>query len=55
MYKRFFIDCSQRQPTLPLSIRINMGSLYRNVSIINYKRDKARYTEAAVQVSHQVS
>ena len=29
-----------RQPTLPLSIRINMGSLYRNVSILNYKRDK---------------
>jgi hypothetical protein len=22
-YKRFFIDCSQRQLTLPLSIRIN--------------------------------
>ena len=29
-----------RQPTLPLSIRINTGSLYRNVSILNYKRDK---------------
>ena len=28
------------QPTLPLSIRINTGSLYRNVSILNYKRDK---------------
>ena len=27
-----------RQPTLPLSIRINRGSLYRNVSILNYKR-----------------
>jgi len=39
-YKRFFIDCSQRQPSPPLSIRINMGSLYRSVSIINYKRDK---------------
>ena len=40
-----------RQHTLPLSIRINTGSLYRNVSILNYKRDKimsARYTEAAV-------
>ena len=24
----------------PLSIRINTGSLYRNVSILNYKRDK---------------
>jgi hypothetical protein len=24
-YKRFFIDCNQRQPTLPLSIRINTG------------------------------
>ena len=23
-----------------LSIRINTGSLYRNVSILNYKRDK---------------
>jgi len=39
-YKRFFIDCNQRQPTQPLSIRINTGSLHRNVSIINYKRDK---------------
>jgi len=39
-YKRFFIDCSQRRPTLPLSIRTSTGSLYRNVSIINYKRDK---------------
>ena len=39
-YKRFFIDCNQRQPTLTLSVRINTGSLYRNVSIINYKRDK---------------
>ena len=29
-----------RQPTLPLSIRINTGSLYRNVSTLNYKRDK---------------
>ena len=29
-----------RQPTLPLRIRINTGSLYRNVSILNYKRDK---------------
>ena len=29
-----------RQPTLPLDIRINTGSLYRNVSILNYKRDK---------------
>ena len=29
-----------RQPTLPLSIRINTGSLYCNVSILNYKRDK---------------
>ena len=29
-----------RQPTLPLSIRINTGSLYRNVRILNYKRDK---------------
>ena len=29
-----------KQPTLPLSIRINTGSLYRNVSILNYKRDK---------------
>ena len=29
-----------RQPTLPLSIRINTGSLYRNVSVLNYKRDK---------------
>ena len=29
-----------RQPTLRLSIRINTGSLYRNVSILNYKRDK---------------
>ena len=29
-----------RQPTLPLSIRINTGSLYRNVSILNSKRDK---------------
>ena len=29
-----------RRPTLPLSIRINTGSLYRNVSILNYKRDK---------------
>jgi hypothetical protein len=38
-YKRFFIDCNQRQSTIPLSIRINMGSLYRNVSIQNYKRD----------------
>ena len=28
------------QPTLPLSVRINTGSLYRNVSILNYKRDK---------------
>ena len=32
--------CSQRQATLPLSIRINTGSLYCNVSILNYKRDK---------------
>ena len=29
-----------RQPTLPLRIRINTGSLYRNVSLLNYKRDK---------------
>ena len=29
-----------RQPTLPLSLRINTGSLYRNVSILNYKRDQ---------------
>ena len=29
-----------RQLTLPLSIRINTGSLYRNISILNYKRDK---------------
>jgi len=28
MHERFFIDCSQRQPTLPLSIRINTGSFY---------------------------
>ena len=34
------VYCSLRQPTLPLSIRINTGSLYRNVSILNYKRDK---------------
>jgi hypothetical protein len=40
MYKRFFIDCSQRQPTVPLSIRISVGSLYCIVSIINYKWDK---------------
>jgi len=39
-YKRFFIDCSQKQSTPPLSLRINTGSIYRNVSIINYKRDK---------------
>jgi hypothetical protein len=39
-YKRFLIDCSQSQPTLPLSIRINTGSLYRSVSTLNYKRDK---------------
>ena len=25
---------------LSLSIRVNTGSLYRNVSILNYKRDK---------------
>ena len=36
---RFATGCL-RQPTLPLSIRINTGSLYRNVSILNYKRDK---------------
>ena len=57
MYKRFFVDCSQRQPTVPLSLRINTGSLYHNVSIIAIKRIKitsARYTEAAVQVSSQV-
>ena len=47
-YKRFFIDCNQRQPNLPLSVRINTGSLHLNVSIINYERDKDRYTEAAV-------
>ena len=34
-----YVGCL-RQPTLPLSIRINTGSLYRNVSILNYKRDK---------------
>ena len=34
------VDLSLRQPTLPLSIRINTGSLYRNVSLLNYKRDK---------------
>ena len=34
------VYCSQRQPNLPLSIRINTGSLYRNVSMLNYKRDK---------------
>jgi hypothetical protein len=34
-YKRFFIDCSQREPTLRLSIRLNTGSLYRNVSNIS--------------------
>ena len=39
-YKRFFIECSQRQSTLPLSKRINTGSLYCNIIIINYKRDK---------------
>jgi len=39
-YKKFFIDCSQRQPTVPLSIRINTVSLYGNESIINYKKDK---------------
>ena len=34
-------NCTRlRQPTLPLSIRINTGSLCRNVSILNYKRDK---------------
>jgi len=33
-YKRFFIDCSQRQHALLLSVRINTVSLYRNVSII---------------------
>jgi len=38
-YKRFCIDCIQRQPTLLLSIKINTGSLYRNVSIINYEWD----------------
>jgi len=38
-YKRFFIDCSQRQPTVLLSIRINTGSLYHNVSIINHEWD----------------
>ena len=36
---RIFHSCL-RQPTLPLSIRINTGSLYHNVSILNYKRDK---------------
>ena len=36
---RWRVGCL-RQPTLPLSIRINTGSLYRNVSILNYKRDK---------------
>jgi hypothetical protein len=35
-YKRFFIDCIQRQPTLPLRIRINTGSLYRNVGNVSY-------------------
>ena len=35
-----FQKTSLRQPTLPLSIRINTGSLYRIVSILNYKRDK---------------
>jgi hypothetical protein len=35
-YKRFFIDCSQRQLTLPLSIRINTSSLYHNVSNVSY-------------------
>jgi len=44
-YKRFLVDCSQRQPTVPLSIRINKGSLYHNVSIINYKRDKDNVSE----------
>ena len=34
-YKRFFIDCSQRQPTLPLSIRINTDSLYLKVSDVS--------------------
>ena len=36
-YKRFFIDCSQRQPTLPLSMRITTSSLYHNVSIKSMK------------------
>ena len=47
-YKRFFIDYSQRQSTLPLSIRINTGSLHHNISIINEKGIKitsARYIE----------
>jgi hypothetical protein len=34
-YRRFFIVRSQRQHTLPLSIRINTGSLYRNVSNVS--------------------
>ena len=36
----FCAFCCLRQPTLSLSMRINTGSLYRNVSILNYKRDK---------------
>ena len=40
MLKIASVDLSLRQPTLPLSIRISTGSLYRNVSILNYKRDK---------------
>jgi hypothetical protein len=53
--KRFFIGCSQGPPSLSLSlslsIRINRGSLHRNVSIHTMKEIKitsARYTETAV-------
>jgi hypothetical protein len=35
-YKIFFIDCSQRQPTVSLRKRINTVSLYRNVSNVGY-------------------
>ena len=38
--KYFAVVLRLRQPTLRLSIRINTGLLYRNVSILNYKRDK---------------
>ena len=31
-YRRLFAVCRQRQPSLLLSIRINKGSLYQNVS-----------------------